>query len=282
MADSTDVLSAMAGLATAAIYPTGTGVLPSFGFHARIYPGWPDRSNLDRDLRQPTPVVNITFFKLEVGERNVTRFSRDWETISQSPKTLALTVDPTGKQITVSGTIATPQNVLLMINGKPYHHAVQSNDTLAGIAADLATKVNVDTPASSAGAVITIPDAYRVMGRVGTSGKMMRELRRQEARFMATVWAHDPKVRSDASKILDIALSTPAFMSMPDGSKARIIYERSADDDAPQKELLYRRDLVFCVEYATVEIADAYEIVVIPLNITGGQGSDGPIRTTNV
>jgi hypothetical protein len=43
-----------------------------------------------------------------------------------------------------------------------------------------------------------------------------------------------------------------AFLLVSDGSKARIIYRNTESYDQAQNALLYRRDLVYIVEYATI------------------------------
>ncbi len=45
------------------------------------------------------------------------------------------------------------------------------------------------------------------------------------------------------------------FLLLPDATQARIIYHNTAGYDQSQNALLYRRDLIYTVEYPTVTTA---------------------------
>lgn len=77
MADVDDVLSALASFAEAIIYPTGTAQPSITGSAVKIYPGWPQQSQLDTDLI--AGIAHVTIFST-ASERNTTRYpSNNWQ-----------------------------------------------------------------------------------------------------------------------------------------------------------------------------------------------------------
>jgi hypothetical protein len=168
--------------------------------------------------------------------------------------------------ITVGGTVTSPQNLALRINGKFYTYAVQPKDSLAGIAAALAALVAADIAGTSVtAAAITIGPTGRLQAaRVGGFGTIAREVRRQERVMSVIVWANAPALRDQIAGAVDSCLADTRFLDMPDGFGARIIYKNSMVIDAQQKAALYRRDLNYLVEYATT-ISEQRAAVIAPL-----------------
>ena len=78
MADVIDVLNALTTLCTSTLYPNGTSnpVSPVNSATTRIYPGWPDSTQLDTDL--DNGVVTVSVFTGKVA-RNTTRFIDGWQ-----------------------------------------------------------------------------------------------------------------------------------------------------------------------------------------------------------
>ena len=75
--------------------------------------------------------------------------------------------------------------------------------------------------------------------------------RRQAQDFRLTCWCPDPASRDTTAALLDTALSTTPFITLPDNTSARLRLVRSLTFDQSQNANLYRRDLVFDAEYAT-------------------------------
>ena len=55
---------------------------------------------------------------------------------------------------------------------------------------------------------------------------------------------------------------------MPDGTGARLRYVRSNMSDATEKDCLFRRDLVYTVEYATTQTEVETQITQEQLNVS--------------
>ena len=71
---------------------------------------------------------------------------------------------------------------------------------------------------------------------------------------MVSVWAPDHNSRSVISAAIDVALKNNIIITIPvDGSDAKITYNRTNVLDQKQDVTVYRRDLVYEIDYATVE-----------------------------
>jgi hypothetical protein len=279
MADVSDVQSAIVTLVSAAIYPNGTGQASVAGVPVVIYPGWPDSDTLTADLAAEK--CHVTVFAGR-DERNTTRFPVSQQVTANPAPSLTLSV--AGQVVTVGGTVSTPQNVMLLVNGKSYAHAVQANDTLDTIAAALAALVATHVSGTSAtGAAITIgPTGFIGAARAGGFGTVATEWKRQERIFTVTVWADTPAHRDALAGAADVALASQTFLTMPDSFKARIRYRGSPQTDALQKETLYRRDLKYAVEFATTEVSQLAQVIIPSVSVTAGVITDSstPINTT--
>jgi hypothetical protein len=250
MADLVDVQNALASVIAAALYPNGSGQPSSVGVPVTIYPGWPTASQLDADLlalsKGTGGYVHATIYPTPM-ERNTTRYGRDWKQVIAPVQTLTLTQN--GQQVTIGGTVSVPQNVMLMVNRVPVVYQVLATDTLNSIAAALAALV---AGASSTGAVVTLPNsAILTAARVGASGTNIQEIRRQERVFQISIWADTPAHRDSVAAAVDVTLAALQFLTLPDGTGARLIYKSTVQNDTLQKANLYRRDLMYSVEYAT-------------------------------
>lgn len=268
MADIADVMSSFVAAMAQVIYPNGTSQPSITGIPTIVYAGWPQNSQLDADLaalKIGAGRVHVTVYP-SGAEKNITKYSNDWQPLTSPVTTLTLT--QVGQVVTVGGTVSTPQNVALLVNGLPYTYAVQGGDTLTGIATALAVQI---PGATSSGAAITVPATARIQAaRVGGVGMMFREIRRQTRGMQITIWADTPAHREATAQAIDVALGATEFITMTDQSASRIIYQSSRLDDATQRANLYRRDLMYSVEYATTQTSGATQIVVAQENLHSG------------
>jgi hypothetical protein len=260
MADLVDVENSFVALISQTLYQNGIGQPSITGVPTIVYAGWPTASRLDADLlalsqNLPAGKIHVTVFPSKM-ERNTTRYMRKWDDVTLPVQTLTLTIS--GQHVTVGGTVATPQNIMLMVGYRPFVYAVQPSDTLTSIATALAALV---AGATNAGPVITLPSiAVLTAARVGASGTAIKEIRRQERLFMITVWADTPAHRDITAQAIDPVLAALNFLMFTDGSAGRLIYKSSPIDDMAQKELLYRRDLMYSVEYGTFQSAATTQV----------------------
>ena len=248
MADLTDVQNALAGIVAGVMYPSGTGVASAIGAAVKIYPGWPAQEQLRIDLLAGT--VNIAIYAMHV-EKRTTRYAPDWREISRGVATLTATV--AGSTVTIGGTVSTPQVVAVIVNGTAYDYGVQALDTLSTVATGLVSLISVAVPCSSVGPVITIPTVSKIVTRIGTDGVLAKEIRRTEKQFNISVWSPTPTLRTAVGRLVDLSFSRSAFIFLSDLTHGRLDYIRTWDEDQLQNELCYRRDMVWSVEFSTID-----------------------------
>jgi hypothetical protein len=282
MADLTDALNAVVGLLVQALYPGGTAQPSASGDPTIVYAGWPQASQLDKDLagfsNSQGGRVHVSVFARD-GETLQPAYSNAWSPLSKQAATVTLSI--AGQAITLGGSVSTPQNVAVLAGDQAYTYAVQSADTLTSIATALAAII---PGASSSGAVLTISSGVKVVAaRAGGSGVMQRELQRRKRPVQITIWADTPARRTACARILDVALAASEFVALPDQTGARLVYQTSHEVDATQKANLYRRDIIYTAEYSTTQTQAATEVVVAQETIAFGVvGSTAPAATKTI
>lgn len=279
MADFTDVASALRDLIAAAIYPNGTGQSSALGFGVQVYQGWPTPEKLDADLKQG--MAHVSIWPTPQEKPSADHFA-DWQTLSIQATTLTLTVS--GQTVTVGGTVSTPQNVGIVADGLAYAYAVQASDTLTTIATALASGLaGQGIGASNTGAVITLASAKKIAGRTGSQGVSMRELRRQERVFQVSCWANTPATRDALAKLVDTTMGATWRLSMTDGTSVNLFYRGSSQHDESQKQLIYRRDLMYGGEYATTQTRTDAQVLIDTMTSAGAAviAAGVPTITTN-
>jgi hypothetical protein len=271
MSDLTDVQNALVTLMAGIAYPNGTSNPSVVGAPVRIYPGWPIPLELDADLA--AGICHISVYP-RPEESNSTRYTREWQEATVQTPTLTLKV--AGQTVTVGGVIpppTNPHNLVVFVNGTPFVYTALPCDTLATIARALASIAG----ASSSGAVITFAPNARLAVRVGVTGTAMQETRRQERLIQIGIWADSPDHRASIAKPIDAALAAQNFLIMPDDSAARLRYKSSPITDVYEKSRIFRRDLMYEVEYGTFQTATEIEFSASQLNIAGGVITPAPV-----
>jgi hypothetical protein len=256
MADITDVETAMVNIVAAAIYPNGTSqasILPpnisNVPASASIARGWPLPACLDADL--PAGNAQITVFPLG-GSASQTYQLLD-QTYTIQAATVATTATLAGNTVTVSGQPATGEFLTLIIDDMVI--VSQGGTTTAAMLAALATEAQgKGYPGASATATtLTIPANYSLVMRQGGVGIQGKVIHRQKHSIMVTVWAPSDAVRTAAAIAADIALKEHIKITMPDTSQCILRYQRTMSSDQQEKAMIYRRDLIYEAEFATVE-----------------------------
>jgi hypothetical protein len=274
VADASDVSAALVTLISALLYPSGT--TSAAGPNVRVYPGWPVPEQIDLDLANkvgltPAPICHVSVWPLPT-ERNTTRYLPSYRDVTLNTATLSLFA--AGQTVTVGGTIppaSSPHNLAVFVNGTPYVYRALTTDTLQSIAAALAALIPGGT---SAGQVITVPGELGAV-RVGISGTAVRLVRNQERAFQITIWADSPAHRDAIVQVIDPVLAATPFLSFPDGSAGRLIYRGSPITDMQQKMAIYRRDLMYSVDYSTTQTSATTQITQTQLSV-GAMPSNQP------
>jgi hypothetical protein len=298
MAGLADVSNALVALIAQIAYPNGTSQPSITGQAVKVYAGWPNPTVLTPDLKAGKAHVSV--YPPPGLEKVLDSAVSDWRTVTAPVNTITLTA--AGQTVTVGGTVSTPQNAALVVDGKGYVYAVQAGDTLNSIATALAALVVVDFPGtSSSGPVVTIPygvtlivdfvnQVYQnnvphdanISPRVGGAGTSLRELRRQERTFQISVWANCFDARDPLADALDAALSGTFHLTLPDGMVATLRYKSGRQDDSGQKESIYRRDLMYAVEFSTTQTRTDTQITVTQTNVSAGPSLDAQFPIASI
>ena len=113
-------------------------------------------------------------------------------------------------------------------------------------------------------------------GGVGTLGKVSH---RQRQGIMITVWAPNHNVRSKLAAAIDNVLKQGPQdnphgclkMNLPDGTMALLLPSYTTQTDQLELTTIYRRDLVYIAEYATLTEFPGYVITSVGVSISSGE-----------
>jgi hypothetical protein len=250
-----------------------------------VYYGWPVSEQLDADLAAASPVCNVSVYP-RPQERNTTRYLGQYQQTSLN--TTLLTLTKAGQTVTVGGAIppaGNTHNLAIFVNGIPYVYQVLVADTLSTIAAAMAALIVVGVSGTTAsGAVITIPSSATLgPARVGVFGSSAKPVRNQDRVFQIGIWADSPAHRDTIAQAIDPTLAATNFLTFPDGSAGRLIYRGSPSSDSFEKSTLYRRDLLYAVDYSTLLVVKTPQIVAVETVTTAavaGVPPYAPVATT--
>lgn len=247
MADQSDVEQALAAVVAAVLYPSGTSAASLVGVACRVHRGWPDAASLDADLLAGR--VRVSVSAVMESQRATTRYPDGWQPMT--PVSPALTIAVTGTTATLGGSADVGQLAGLRADGAIAVHRTVPDDTLPGVAAALAAAFPAGFGAHASGGVVTVPDAVLLLARVVADQPAIRETRRQCQGFRVACWCPDPTLRDSVGAAIDAALSAMDFLGLPDGMAGRLRFMASKVSDRAQDAALYRRDLLYSVDYAT-------------------------------
>lgn len=267
MADLSDVSNMLVAELAAYLYPNGTAnpVSPVVNSKAKVFAGWPQPEDLDAALKDGWGYISV--YPLDT-EKVLPLTIRDWQAGTLAAATITASV--AGQVVTLAGTVSAGQNVAITVNGTAYIVAAQAGSTLSGLAAALATLISADVAATSNGATVSVPSAKTLAASIGTSGTMTRALRRQQKVFQMTAWANGHAQRDQLGAAIDQALSSLSRAALTDGSTAVLHYSRSMQDDSMQKQRIYRRHVLFAVDYMTTQSTTGTTVLDTNVTIVGG------------
>jgi hypothetical protein len=269
MADQSDVETALADLASAALYPQGVLAPSAVGAVCRIYRGWPNSAALDADMA--AGMVHVTVFPAAQAQRNTTRWPAECAPLQVISPTLTIAV--AGEAVTLGGTADQGQVAGILADNMAVVHRTVAGDTPELVAAVLTARLRTERVVTVAGAQVIVPGAFRLIGRVVADQKTLMETRRQVAGFRLSCWCPDPATRDSVATLIDSALSMQTFIALADGTQARLRYLSGATLDESQNTGLYRRDLVYEVEYATTAMLVQPSMIFGDATLTRGTDS---------
>jgi hypothetical protein len=249
MADIYDVEQAVADTVTSILYPGGASQSSIIGALCRVYRGWPNAATLNTDLSAGT--VNVTVCTDNDSGRTTTRYLPHWQTGSEQPGTVVSAIE---QEIAVSGSPAAGDVVGAIIDGVPYAYRIQAGDSVDLVASGLGRSIQRKRPARVRETTVFVPGAASITVRAVCDQAASFESRRQEKDLRIICWCPAPLVRDAVTSAIDAAIDRMSFLKLPDATQARILYRNTASYDQSQNALLYRRDLIYAVEYPTIAI----------------------------
>lgn len=110
----------------------------------------------------------------------------------------------------------------------------------------------------------------------GSTGTASVEVRRQTKQFQITVWANCFERRDPLMKAINPALSMNTRLTLSDGTVAVMSYVGELQDDNSQKQGVYRRDLIFAINWATVYTETYYAIKEIDTSYQQVESASDP------
>ncbi|MDD2878015.1 MAG: hypothetical protein PHT60_13550 [Acidiphilium sp.] len=253
MADQSDVETALVSLVASAVYPNGMAapssvIGPGGVVTCRVYRGMPNGPTLETDLAQGA--MHATVFPADTAVKNTTRFPRVWQEVAPVPATLVVSVGDLSA--TFSGVCAAGQLAGIAVDGAIFPYAVQARDTPPTVASNLAAMMRTaGWLVDYAGTTVTVPAAQLLVARVVAGGISLQEIKRQAQAFRISLWCGDPLTRDAAAAAIEPALAELNFIGLADGSCGHVVYAGGLTTDASADAALYRRDIIYTVEYPT-------------------------------
>ncbi len=246
MADLSDVENALVAAILAAA-ENGPGQFPLIGGNfVRVYRGTPPVAGLSVD--RSTGLSDICVFSAPDATRNTTRWGVQSALLAIAA---GLSATVSGQSATFAGSAVAGELAGLLVNDQPFVYQAQAGDSAALVAAALADLVRATEIVWVTGATLTIPAAVTLVARTAGVATVVQEWARQEQVFRLSVWSPSPGVRDMVCAALGAALAQVTFLTLADGTAARLRYDKTASFDADQVASIYQRDLLYAVEYAT-------------------------------
>jgi hypothetical protein len=104
----------------------------------------------------------------------------------------------------------------------------------------------------------------------GSTGSAVLELRRQTRLFQVSVWAGVYDRRDAVGAAIDAGLAAVSRVVLADGSCAIMTYDTSAQNDEQQQAGVYRRELLYALNYATTLVRALTAIAATETHVTPG------------
>lgn len=273
MADLSDCLNVLASLSSAALYPNGTSQPSLVGATVTVVPGWPIPAQLDAIIAAGNAMVSV--YQMPGMGKNTTRFLGD-DDVQATVPAAQLSLGVYQNRVTVGGSINPGEAATLRVNYQPYSYAAKAGDTVNTVAAALAALI---PGASVSGYIITINGLFDLETAVSVPVTVQQEISRQCQVFMVTIWTPTPALRDATTKALDLSFKQQPRITMPDNTWARLLYHGTTEQDTLQKQRIYRRNLLYEIEYALTAPTTANTVTNFGVTTTP---TNGPSNTTNI
>lgn len=270
MADLSDVEKTVVTIVGNILVPGGVPVL---SYPVKIYRGFPSATKLDPDLQ--AGISHVCVNEAAGYSRQIAGYI-DQPTDSPGIKTLTVAISGAARNIvTFVGSANASQIAGIKVNGVAYGYAVLANDTPSTVAAALAAlSIAGGVTPSISGPVLTFANGVRLDARTGAVGTSVLLPRYMASGIRIMVFAFSPDARDVICSYIDSQFAANnRFITLPDGQSSHMCWRNTYSDDMPQKELCWRRDLLYTVEYATSLTVNAPAMLWGVENITPQSGT---------
>lgn len=253
----------------------------------RVYKGSPIPEQLDTDLR--AKILHVAVIPAPSGEQRMDGKNSSAEQVSAPNVQLTATLSATklvGAPVTVtfSGTVVEGTRTMTQIGAAYVPHRPTTGATPAQVATGVAAAINAHAEASAlvtataAAATVTVTNKNPIaVGgsltfdfRIGGTAQYASELRRGKAEFHVHVFGYDDPSRVRYSDAIDDGLAALEFLSLQDGTTAKLEFVRSFQTDRELSHLVYRRTLVYSVQYIRTALTTGYQVLAGLVTIKEG------------
>jgi len=246
LADLSDVENALVAAIVALASPVA-GALPVLGgSQVRVFRGGPPVTALNLD--RAAGLVDISVLPVP----NATRVTTRWGVQSTTAAIAAgLSVSVTGQSARFSGNAVAGELAGVLVGNQAYAYRAAAGDSAALVAAALGDQVRASQICWVTGAMLTVPGAVALVARTEGVAAVVAEVARQAQEIRVSVHAPSPGVRDAVCGAIGPGLAQTAFLTLADGTAGRLEYRRTASFDDDQVASVYRRELIYDVEYGT-------------------------------
>jgi phage tail protein X len=273
MADLGDVTAALLALATTAVYPSGNAGPSVTSTPVRLFEGWPLADQLDLDMAgnmkvpgggvTPNgvgPISNVSVFPMAGAGGNPYQVL-DYPSVIVPP-VYGLTASISSNVLTLTGTPTAGEYLTIIAQNS--HVYSRTGASAAAILSALQADAVSDYPSVTAtSSTITFPTTSTLQARLGAPGTMGQVTHRQKHAIIVSVWAPTPALRNALAAAIDVVMKENIRITLPDTSEALITYDRAIQSDNFETATVYRRDLYYNVEYATLQQFQAYVVTSV-------------------
>lgn len=273
MADLSDVVTLLGQMAAAAAYPNGTGQPSVINAGVKVVADWPLAADVDAAVAANTAIVSIY---PQSGSSNIPQIVDD-EPYIVTPAVHGMTATVGATTVALSGTPGAGEFASITVNKSQTFS--KTGASAAAILAAIASAASSAYPGVSAtGATITFPSSIRSLScRIGATATAGRVIHRQRAMICVSVWASTPTVRDQLASTVDVAFKLANRLVLPDGSQAIMSHEHAMQADEKQAAMIYRRNMIYAVDYATIHTYSVTEITSFGQTLDVGPSSFGNV-----
>jgi hypothetical protein len=177
--------------------------------------------------------------------------------------------------ITLAGTVVEGTHTMVHVGSAYVPYTPSPGDTSDQVAAAITAAVNADSVASTivtanvVGSTITLTTlANAVNGQrvvlefhIGGTAQFAAETGRERAEFQVNIWGYDDDSRALYSNTIETALNSLGFLVPDSDVPAKIDYVRKRQVDRELSHVVYRRTLVYSVQYTQTALTTGYQVL---------------------